>query len=167
MFSPPHSAPPTTTNPPTGIPSSGATRGPATTMPPSGAGPTRGPTTTMPPGGSGPSRGPRKATDLMKQVGETFPFLNQRETMAYLKRIKEERKGQKVTPEVIFSRLEVLVRSDYPESTESATPPAPSQKCVVYVNQEPTDTTNQNLLFRSRDWLSANQGPVFPDLVGS
>eukprot|EP00116_Pleurobrachia_bachei_P014189 sb/3474451/ len=28
-------------------------------------------------------------------------------------------------------------------------------------------TTNQNLSFRSRDWLSANQGPVFPDLVGS
>eukprot|EP00116_Pleurobrachia_bachei_P000789 sb/3461051/ len=173
MFSPPHSAPPTTTHPPTGIPSSGAVRGPATTMPPSGgAGPSRGPTTTMPPssgtgairgpttsmppsaGGTGPSRGPRKATDLMKQVGETFPFLNQRETMAYLKRIKEERKGQKVTPEVIFSRLEVLVRSDYPESTaESATPPAPSQKCVVYLDQEPTDTTNQNWLFRSRDWL--------------
>eukprot|EP00116_Pleurobrachia_bachei_P003538 sb/3463800/ len=32
--------------------------------------------------------------------------------------------------------------------------------------QEPTDT-NQNSLFRSRDWLSANQGPVFPDSVGS
>eukprot|EP00116_Pleurobrachia_bachei_P004316 sb/3464578/ len=28
-------------------------------------------------------------------------------------------------------------------------------------------TTNQNSLFRSRDWLSANQGPVFPDSVGS
>eukprot|EP00116_Pleurobrachia_bachei_P000746 sb/3461008/ len=28
-------------------------------------------------------------------------------------------------------------------------------------------TTNQNLLFRSRDWLSANQGPVVPDSVGS
>eukprot|EP00116_Pleurobrachia_bachei_P011169 sb/3471431/ len=28
-------------------------------------------------------------------------------------------------------------------------------------------TTNQNTLFRSRDWLSANQGPVFPDSVGS
>eukprot|EP00116_Pleurobrachia_bachei_P003907 sb/3464169/ len=27
--------------------------------------------------------------------------------------------------------------------------------------------TNQNSLCRSRDWLSANQGPVFPDLVGS
>eukprot|EP00116_Pleurobrachia_bachei_P017684 sb/3477946/ len=27
--------------------------------------------------------------------------------------------------------------------------------------------TNQNSLFRSRDWLSANQGPVFPDSVGS
>eukprot|EP00116_Pleurobrachia_bachei_P005008 sb/3465270/ len=25
--------------------------------------------------------------------------------------------------------------------------------------------TNQNFLFRSRDWLSANQGPVFPDWV--
>eukprot|EP00116_Pleurobrachia_bachei_P015387 sb/3475649/ len=25
--------------------------------------------------------------------------------------------------------------------------------------------TNQNSLFRSRDWLSANQGPVFPDTV--
>ena len=24
--------------------------------------------------------------------------------------------------------------------------------------------TNQNSLFRSRDWLSANQGPEFPDL---
>eukprot|EP00116_Pleurobrachia_bachei_P019063 sb/3479325/ len=30
--------------------------------------------------------------------------------------------------------------------------------------QEPT---NQNSLFRSSDWLSVNQGPVFPDLVGS
>ena len=29
--------------------------------------------------------------------------------------------------------------------------------------QEPTDTINQNSLFRSRDWLPANQGPVFPD----
>ena len=28
-------------------------------------------------------------------------------------------------------------------------------------------STNQNLLFRSRDWLSANQGPVFPAPVGS
>eukprot|EP00116_Pleurobrachia_bachei_P011599 sb/3471861/ len=28
-------------------------------------------------------------------------------------------------------------------------------------------TTNQNSLFRSRDWSSANQGPVFPDSVGS
>eukprot|EP00116_Pleurobrachia_bachei_P003454 sb/3463716/ len=28
-------------------------------------------------------------------------------------------------------------------------------------------TTNQNSLFRSRDWLSADQGPVFPDSVGS
>eukprot|EP00116_Pleurobrachia_bachei_P003645 sb/3463907/ len=35
------------------------------------------------------------------------------------------------------------------------------------VNQEPTETTNQNSLFRSRDWLSANQGPVFSDSVGS
>eukprot|EP00116_Pleurobrachia_bachei_P017092 sb/3477354/ len=28
-------------------------------------------------------------------------------------------------------------------------------------------TTNQNSLFRSRHWLSANQGPVFLDSVGS
>ena len=28
-------------------------------------------------------------------------------------------------------------------------------------------TTNQNPLFRSRDWLTANQGPVFPGPVGS
>eukprot|EP00116_Pleurobrachia_bachei_P007776 sb/3468038/ len=28
-------------------------------------------------------------------------------------------------------------------------------------------TTNQNSLFRSRDWLSANQRPAFPDSVGS
>eukprot|EP00116_Pleurobrachia_bachei_P010492 sb/3470754/ len=28
-------------------------------------------------------------------------------------------------------------------------------------------STNQNSLFRSCDWSSANQGPVFPDLVGS
>eukprot|EP00116_Pleurobrachia_bachei_P018542 sb/3478804/ len=27
--------------------------------------------------------------------------------------------------------------------------------------------TDRNKLFRSRDWLSANQGPVFPDSVGS
>ena len=27
--------------------------------------------------------------------------------------------------------------------------------------------TNQNSLFRSRDWLTPNQGPVFPDLAGS
>eukprot|EP00116_Pleurobrachia_bachei_P011412 sb/3471674/ len=26
--------------------------------------------------------------------------------------------------------------------------------------------TDQNSLFRSRDWLSANQGPVFPDSIG-
>ena len=33
--------------------------------------------------------------------------------------------------------------------------------------QQPTDTTsNQNSLFMSRDWLSANQGPVFPGSVG-
>eukprot|EP00116_Pleurobrachia_bachei_P007017 sb/3467279/ len=30
-----------------------------------------------------------------------------------------------------------------------------------------TLTTNQNSLFMSCDWLSANQGPVFPDSVGS
>eukprot|EP00116_Pleurobrachia_bachei_P018547 sb/3478809/ len=28
-------------------------------------------------------------------------------------------------------------------------------------------TTNQNSLFRSFYWLSANQGPIFPDSVGS
>eukprot|EP00116_Pleurobrachia_bachei_P010896 sb/3471158/ len=28
-------------------------------------------------------------------------------------------------------------------------------------------STNQNSLFKSRDWLSANQGSVFPDSVGS
>eukprot|EP00116_Pleurobrachia_bachei_P014618 sb/3474880/ len=28
-------------------------------------------------------------------------------------------------------------------------------------------TTNQNSLFRSHDWISANQGPVFPDSVGA
>eukprot|EP00116_Pleurobrachia_bachei_P017124 sb/3477386/ len=47
--------------------------------------------------------------------------------------------------------------------------------CIVrhfYVHKTPgTDrnklTANQNSLFRSRDWLSANQGPVFPDSVGS
>eukprot|EP00116_Pleurobrachia_bachei_P013864 sb/3474126/ len=27
--------------------------------------------------------------------------------------------------------------------------------------------TNQHSLFRSRDWLSTNQGPIFPDSVGS
>eukprot|EP00116_Pleurobrachia_bachei_P017770 sb/3478032/ len=27
-------------------------------------------------------------------------------------------------------------------------------------------TDRNNSLFRSRDWLSANQGPVFPDSVG-
>eukprot|EP00116_Pleurobrachia_bachei_P014573 sb/3474835/ len=31
----------------------------------------------------------------------------------------------------------------------------------------PIQITNQNSLFMSRDWLSANQGPVFPDSVGS
>ena len=30
-----------------------------------------------------------------------------------------------------------------------------------------TSTTNQNSLFKSCDWLSANQGPVFPDSVDS
>eukprot|EP00116_Pleurobrachia_bachei_P001817 sb/3462079/ len=30
-----------------------------------------------------------------------------------------------------------------------------------------SSTTNQNSLFRSRDWLSANEGPLFPDSVGS
>eukprot|EP00116_Pleurobrachia_bachei_P008308 sb/3468570/ len=35
---------------------------------------------------------------------------------------------------------------------------------VIFQKQEPT---NQSSLFRSRDWLSANQGPVFPDLIGS
>ena len=35
--------------------------------------------------------------------------------------------------------------------------------CISVTDQSP----NQNSSFRSRDWLSANQGPVFPDLVGS
>eukprot|EP00116_Pleurobrachia_bachei_P004523 sb/3464785/ len=34
-------------------------------------------------------------------------------------------------------------------------------------NEEPTETTNQNSLFRSRDWLSSIQGPVFPESVTS
>ena len=38
---------------------------------------------------------------------------------------------------------------------------------LITVLQEPTDKANQNSLFRSRDWLSANRGPVFPDSVGS
>eukprot|EP00116_Pleurobrachia_bachei_P007169 sb/3467431/ len=41
-------------------------------------------------------------------------------------------------------------------------------KFILTKFQEPTETiTNQNSLFRSRDWLSANQGPVFPDSVSS
>eukprot|EP00116_Pleurobrachia_bachei_P016356 sb/3476618/ len=40
-----------------------------------------------------------------------------------------------------------------------------------YSNQEPTDTSKQPIITRylghdSRDWLSANQGPVLPDSVG-
>eukprot|EP00116_Pleurobrachia_bachei_P014994 sb/3475256/ len=38
------------------------------------------------------------------------------------------------------------------------------QKMVTF---EAGTTTNQNSLFRSLDWLSANQGPVFPDSVDS
>eukprot|EP00116_Pleurobrachia_bachei_P002845 sb/3463107/ len=35
-----------------------------------------------------------------------------------------------------------------------------------FKNTQPrSEPTNQNSLFRSRDWLSANQGPVFPDSV--
>eukprot|EP00116_Pleurobrachia_bachei_P004894 sb/3465156/ len=48
----------------------------------------------------------------------------------------------------------------------------PYEVCDYNVYQEPTDTnklqtSNQNSLFRSRDWLSANQGPAFHDSVGS
>eukprot|EP00116_Pleurobrachia_bachei_P003771 sb/3464033/ len=37
-------------------------------------------------------------------------------------------------------------------------------ECSISREEEPT---NQNALFRSRDWLSANHGPVFPESVGS
>ena len=40
-------------------------------------------------------------------------------------------------------------------------------KCPQQQPTEPSKTTNQNSLFRSRDCSSANQGPVFPDSVGS
>ena len=36
----------------------------------------------------------------------------------------------------------------------------------VTVSIQQQEPTNQNPLFRSRDWLSANQGAVFPDSVG-
>eukprot|EP00116_Pleurobrachia_bachei_P003881 sb/3464143/ len=41
------------------------------------------------------------------------------------------------------------------------------QRLIYPIQQEPTETTNQNSLFRSRDSLSTNQGPVFLDSVGS
>eukprot|EP00116_Pleurobrachia_bachei_P017300 sb/3477562/ len=40
-------------------------------------------------------------------------------------------------------------------------------ECHVVSFPVATVTTNKNSLFRSRDWLSANQGPVFPGSVGS
>ena len=52
-------------------------------------------------------------------------------------------------------------------------PDFPNTGCPIYfVSELPnmtfesgTGRTNQNSLFRSRDWLTANQGPVFPDSV--
>eukprot|EP00116_Pleurobrachia_bachei_P003024 sb/3463286/ len=35
------------------------------------------------------------------------------------------------------------------------------------IDDDTVSLTNHNSLFKSRDWLSANQGPVFPDSVGS
>eukprot|EP00116_Pleurobrachia_bachei_P016034 sb/3476296/ len=42
---------------------------------------------------------------------------------------------------------------------------AMSRESVSYRSRSKQPNTNQNSLFRSRDWLSANQGPVFPDSV--
>eukprot|EP00116_Pleurobrachia_bachei_P013730 sb/3473992/ len=51
----------------------------------------------------------------------------------------------------------------------SATPYGMAQNGVPFGNTKHRvqSTTNQNSLFRSRDWLSANHGPVFTDSVGS
>eukprot|EP00116_Pleurobrachia_bachei_P012122 sb/3472384/ len=43
---------------------------------------------------------------------------------------------------------------------------APDAGCYRVI-EETEKKRYQNSLFRSRDWLSANQGPVFPDSVGS
>ena len=45
----------------------------------------------------------------------------------------------------------------------------PKQKEVsgIFGDQQPTKPTNQSSLFMSRDWSSANQGPVIPGSVGS
>eukprot|EP00116_Pleurobrachia_bachei_P007572 sb/3467834/ len=46
----------------------------------------------------------------------------------------------------------------------------PEKQMLTYLNQEPTETSKQPIrtrYLRSRDWLSANQGPVFPDSVSS
>eukprot|EP00116_Pleurobrachia_bachei_P010704 sb/3470966/ len=48
---------------------------------------------------------------------------------------------------------------------------SPVSRLAILKFQSGTDrnkfTTNQNSLFRSRDWLSVNQGPVSPDSVSS
>eukprot|EP00116_Pleurobrachia_bachei_P011724 sb/3471986/ len=36
-----------------------------------------------------------------------------------------------------------------------------TQNLKMWIRKERSDTTNRNSIFRSRDWLSANQGPVF------
>eukprot|EP00116_Pleurobrachia_bachei_P014213 sb/3474475/ len=44
-----------------------------------------------------------------------------------------------------------------------------TQQCAPLSRNRPEQVNNQSeiVIFRSRDWLSANQGPVFPDSVGS
>eukprot|EP00116_Pleurobrachia_bachei_P009694 sb/3469956/ len=55
--------------------------------------------------------------------------------------------------------------STVPTSTGVApvicSPTVPHRIQSVLINPANKETTNQNSLFRSRDWLSANQGPVY------
>eukprot|EP00116_Pleurobrachia_bachei_P018842 sb/3479104/ len=64
-------------------------------------------------------------------------------------------------PFTIFPGIIQLARSPL---ADTCRPPS-MVRSTCPLKERDVLTTNQNSLFRSRDWLTANQGPVCPDLV--
>lgn len=76
---------------------------------------------------------PDKGTALKNRIKDAFPFLNEREIIKYLKRVREDTQGTRVTPAIALQRVGDLVSADYPDPNAGAAqePVLPRNLCVI------------------------------------